>query len=436
MYSSIMTNQPTSGLERQMGPFSGPYLDIGPERDQVPKSGLQRKHCLVLPLSPCIFFTITTFVDMAINIFSNRETNTALKQFHRISVLPSFLSAKILWRILLAFRRREKKTDYYIKVKILISLLNKRLFRSSSVPSKKQLCTLRCFLFLPTVFLLYVFLRSVFLYLLSSCDFCHSLSPYLQVVAASSCLSSSLFFPQLLSIFVNFERSSGCRSSISLLHRICERDQRQRPKKKRNFSNNFFCICLGIIFMAFLYWGQPLRWQCNTTELSWKQSKAFVKVLKNISLRSQRYFSKISSEFSKTVCLPAAGLALSDCSSAVLKRSTRLTSERRRRQRSSFASAGKSFAVLQCRNVRHNSFWSIQKASQLYKIMRCKHVQNCRPVKNSADPVSATPLQSSAEQQQCWSSLHCNVSNGLSCCSHTRIMQDFVCQHIWKRPRK
>ena len=145
MYSSIMTNQPTSGLERQMGPFSGPYLDIGPERDQVPKSGLQRKHCLVLPLSPCIFFTITTFVDMAINIFSNRETNTALKQFHRISVLPSFLSAKILWRILLAFRRREKKTDYYIKVKILISLLNKRLFRSSSVPSMKQLCIMRFF---------------------------------------------------------------------------------------------------------------------------------------------------------------------------------------------------------------------------------------------------------------------------------------------------
>ena len=39
IYSSIMTNQTTSGLERQIGPFSGPYLDIGPDWDQVPKSG-------------------------------------------------------------------------------------------------------------------------------------------------------------------------------------------------------------------------------------------------------------------------------------------------------------------------------------------------------------------------------------------------------------
>ena len=39
-----MTNQTTSGLERRIGPFSGPYLDIGPDRDQVAKSGLQRKH--------------------------------------------------------------------------------------------------------------------------------------------------------------------------------------------------------------------------------------------------------------------------------------------------------------------------------------------------------------------------------------------------------
>ena len=29
IYSSIMTNQTTSGLERQIGPFWGPYLDIG-----------------------------------------------------------------------------------------------------------------------------------------------------------------------------------------------------------------------------------------------------------------------------------------------------------------------------------------------------------------------------------------------------------------------
>ena len=34
-----MTNQTTLGLERQIGPFSGPYFDIGPDRDQVPKSG-------------------------------------------------------------------------------------------------------------------------------------------------------------------------------------------------------------------------------------------------------------------------------------------------------------------------------------------------------------------------------------------------------------
>ena len=40
-----MSNQTTSGLERQIGPFSGPYLDIGPDRDQVPKSEPFRKHC-------------------------------------------------------------------------------------------------------------------------------------------------------------------------------------------------------------------------------------------------------------------------------------------------------------------------------------------------------------------------------------------------------
>ena len=46
IYSFTVTNQTTSGLERQIGPFSGPYLDIGPDRDQVPKSGLQCKHCI------------------------------------------------------------------------------------------------------------------------------------------------------------------------------------------------------------------------------------------------------------------------------------------------------------------------------------------------------------------------------------------------------
>ena len=37
----------TSGLERQIGPFSGLFLDIGPDRNQVPKSGLEGKHCSV-----------------------------------------------------------------------------------------------------------------------------------------------------------------------------------------------------------------------------------------------------------------------------------------------------------------------------------------------------------------------------------------------------
>ena len=31
----------------QIGPFLGPYLDVGPNRDQVPKSGLHRKPCLL-----------------------------------------------------------------------------------------------------------------------------------------------------------------------------------------------------------------------------------------------------------------------------------------------------------------------------------------------------------------------------------------------------
>ena len=48
IYSFTMINQTTSGLERQIGPFSGPYLDIGPDRDQVPKSGPFRCHCLLL----------------------------------------------------------------------------------------------------------------------------------------------------------------------------------------------------------------------------------------------------------------------------------------------------------------------------------------------------------------------------------------------------
>ena len=41
-----MTNQTTLGLERQIGSFSGPYLDIGPDRDQVPKSAPFREHCI------------------------------------------------------------------------------------------------------------------------------------------------------------------------------------------------------------------------------------------------------------------------------------------------------------------------------------------------------------------------------------------------------
>merc|ERR1719397_1388487 len=40
IYRSIVTNQTTSGFERQIGPLSVPYLDIGPDRDQVPKSGV------------------------------------------------------------------------------------------------------------------------------------------------------------------------------------------------------------------------------------------------------------------------------------------------------------------------------------------------------------------------------------------------------------
>ena len=45
IYSSIMTNQTTSRLERRVGPLSGPYLDIGLNRDRVLKSGLHYKHC-------------------------------------------------------------------------------------------------------------------------------------------------------------------------------------------------------------------------------------------------------------------------------------------------------------------------------------------------------------------------------------------------------
>ena len=41
IYSFTMINQTTSGLERQIGPFSGPYLDIGPDRAKL---GPSRKH--------------------------------------------------------------------------------------------------------------------------------------------------------------------------------------------------------------------------------------------------------------------------------------------------------------------------------------------------------------------------------------------------------
>ena len=66
--------------------------------------------------------------------------------------IVEFLSrGKEDWWFFLAFRRREKKTDYNSKVKILISLLNKRLFTSSSilailsVPMKPR--SSNCFLF-------------------------------------------------------------------------------------------------------------------------------------------------------------------------------------------------------------------------------------------------------------------------------------------------
>ena len=48
--SSTMTDQTTSGLERQIGPFWGPYLDKS-------KSGLHRKHCKATP-ETCDFWDI------------------------------------------------------------------------------------------------------------------------------------------------------------------------------------------------------------------------------------------------------------------------------------------------------------------------------------------------------------------------------------------
>ena len=60
----VMTNQTTSGLERQIRPFLGPYLDIGPERDQVPISGLQRKHWI--QASICKKNLQFNYVDQAI----------------------------------------------------------------------------------------------------------------------------------------------------------------------------------------------------------------------------------------------------------------------------------------------------------------------------------------------------------------------------------
>ena len=63
IYSFTMINQTTSGLERQIGPFSGPYLDIGPDRDQVPKSGLHRKHCK--SFTKCFFADKTSFFGLS-----------------------------------------------------------------------------------------------------------------------------------------------------------------------------------------------------------------------------------------------------------------------------------------------------------------------------------------------------------------------------------
>ena len=48
-------------LLSQIRPFSGPYLDIGPDRDQFPKSGPFRKHCKLHHegyLGWCIHFAV------------------------------------------------------------------------------------------------------------------------------------------------------------------------------------------------------------------------------------------------------------------------------------------------------------------------------------------------------------------------------------------
>ena len=64
----------TSGLEQQIRPFSGLFLDNGPDRDKVRKLGLLRKHCFNIyrSLSACInwgnFFMNKSFQSPHINV--------------------------------------------------------------------------------------------------------------------------------------------------------------------------------------------------------------------------------------------------------------------------------------------------------------------------------------------------------------------------------
>ena len=134
-------------------------------------------------------------------------------------------------RILLAFRRREKKTDYNIKVKILISLLNKRLFivffsfpQQFFFPNK---------IFFPNLSLLI------------------SLFPDFQVgAAASSCGLLFSGFPKFLPTF------DLLLDLLFLLHIV------------HTATVNRFSFAIFFNFdLAPQDQGQPLRWHCNTATL-------------------------------------------------------------------------------------------------------------------------------------------------------------------------
>ena len=119
----------TSGRERQIGPFSGLFLDIGPDRDQVPKSGFDRSHCLCGHLIwrwpfhrwPTIFHCLKKAVDDDTTLSSDCVT-AAQNKYKKNPVLEAVVMLSDIFPI----PKQRKKVGWCMKWECDVSVLNER----------------------------------------------------------------------------------------------------------------------------------------------------------------------------------------------------------------------------------------------------------------------------------------------------------------------